>query len=159
MEGVWSWEEVIRQLKYRCVSHLSPPLLLPLDLPRIYEKFRSSVPLPTSSCDSYEREHNQGHRSCLKRILEGDSPASASMVLCVASFGLQTAPVPEPGQRDSFPVGMKVPVLELTDGWYRIKATVDVTLARAWERGKLRVGCKIACSGVRVSLQPFRSLM
>lgn len=42
------------------------------------------------------------------------------------------------------------PELEITDGWYRLRATVDEALARAARKNILRVGRKIACSGAKV---------
>ncbi|KAL7412511.1 BRCA2, oligonucleotide/oligosaccharide-binding, domain 1-domain-containing protein, partial [Mrakia frigida] len=98
----------------------------------------------------YEREHNQGHRSAIQRIQEQDSPASLSMVLCVSSIQWLKAPVPDVGARDAPPAGTMLAAMELTDGWYRIKATSDTVLSSAVTRGKLRVGCKIGLSGVRL---------
>jgi hypothetical protein len=42
------------------------------------------------------------------------------------------------------------PELEVTDGWYRLKAQVDESLARAVRKGTLRVGRKIGIAGARV---------
>ena len=36
-----------------------------------------------------------------------------------------------------------VPELEVTDGWYRLRAEVDAPLARAIRRGAIRIGRKI----------------
>lgn len=44
-----------------------------------------------------------------------------------------------------------VPELEVTDGWYRLRATVDPPLARAISRGVVRVGRKIAVAGAKVN--------
>lgn len=41
-------------------------------------------------------------------------------------------------------------ILELSDGWYRIRAGADAPLQRAIDRGKLFVGCKLAIAGARV---------
>lgn len=103
----------------------------------------------------YEREHNQGHRSAIQRIQEQDSPPALSMVLCITSISWHQAPVPDIGARDAPPSGTMLASMELTDGWYRIKATSDVVLSKAAgrENAKLKVGCKIGLSGVRVSLR------
>ena len=42
------------------------------------------------------------------------------------------------------------PELEVTDGWYRLRAQVDEPMARAVRRGLIRVGRKIAMAGARV---------
>lgn len=91
----------------------------------------------------YEREFNHGHRSCLKRIHEQDVSPSSPMVLCVSSVDL---PIDDKG---------KTRVIELTDGWYRIRAECDSVLREALGRGKLGVGVKIGITGARVRLQPF----
>jgi breast cancer 2 susceptibility protein len=44
------------------------------------------------------------------------------------------------------------PELELTDGWYRLKAQVDLPMARAVRKGVIRVGRKIGVAGARVCL-------
>jgi breast cancer 2 susceptibility protein len=43
-----------------------------------------------------------------------------------------------------------LPELEVTDGWYKLRAKVDRVLARAVRRGVLRVGRKIEVVGARV---------
>lgn len=45
------------------------------------------------------------------------------------------------------------PELELTDGWYRLRAQVDESMARAVRRGKVRAGRKVGVSGARVFIQ------
>lgn len=102
---------------------------------------------------SYEREINQAQRSCIKRIQEQDSPAGLPMVLCVSQLRWDDPPELDDG---SIPSGDLVIVgLELTDGWYRIRANVDEALKSACERGKIVVGSKLALSGARVSFRCF----
>jgi breast cancer 2 susceptibility protein len=48
------------------------------------------------------------------------------------------------------------PELEITDGWYRLKARIDAPMARAVERGIIRIGRKIGVAGARVSAVTFR---
>ncbi|KAI9500112.1 hypothetical protein BX070DRAFT_237818 [Coemansia spiralis] len=82
----------------------------------------------------YEREYAQGKRSALKMILEGDASPQQLMVLCLASIY---------PHGDSFRI-------EVTDGWYGINSTVDTVLAQAIRNGRLRIGDKIVCAGLRV---------
>lgn len=71
------------------------------------------------------------------------------MILCV-SLLLWDDPEDVYGENDG---STQVIVgLELTDGWYRIRANIDKTLKSACERGKLIVGSKLAITGARVSL-------
>jgi hypothetical protein len=66
------------------------------------------------------------------------------MVLCVSGVTW-----PEGATDDSPPIESH-PELEVTDGWYRLRAQVDQPLARAIRRGIIQVGRKIAISGARV---------
>lgn len=61
------------------------------------------------------------------------------MVLCVTGIIL-----PE-GEE-----GNGIPELEITDGWYRLKAQIDEPLARAIKKGTIKIGRKIAVTGCRV---------
>lgn len=58
------------------------------------------------------------------------------MVLCVSAI-LQS----EDGR----------PMLEVTDGWYRLRAEIDPPLARAVKRGVIREGRKLIVSGARLN--------
>ena len=86
---------------------------------------------------------NQAQRSCVKRIQEQDSSAGHPMVLCVTQIRWGNAS----GLSDD---PLVIIGLELTDGWYRIRANVDATLHSACERGKIVVGSKLAISGAKV---------
>lgn len=43
------------------------------------------------------------------------------------------------------------PYVDLTDGWYIIRALLDDCLERALDKGKIRVGRKLGLSGAKVS--------
>ncbi|KAI0050561.1 hypothetical protein FA95DRAFT_1486944 [Auriscalpium vulgare] len=110
-EPRWSWNEVMRQLRYR-----------------------------------YERELNGGARPALRLITTQDAPASSHMVLCVSNIFWSEGGVDQVG----LPI-IPHPELEVTDGWYRLRAEVDAPLARAVRKGNLRVGRKIAVAGAKLS--------
>lgn len=100
----------------------------------------------------YEREVNRAERPAIKRIQEHDSPASLPMVLCVSQIRWEEAThESDNGQADAS--ALVIAGLELTDGWYRIRANVDRTLKSACERGKIVVGCKLAIAGAKVSVR------
>lgn len=61
------------------------------------------------------------------------------MVLCVSGILWPS------GASDS-----ALPELEVTDGWYTLRATLDSPLARAVKKGSLKIGRKIAVSGASV---------
>ncbi len=46
----------------------------------------------------------------------------------------------------------RVPELELTDGWYRLRASVDPPMARAIGRGVIRIGRKLGVAAARVRI-------
>ncbi|KAK0563990.1 hypothetical protein OC861_004526 [Tilletia horrida] len=120
---LWSWSEVMRQLRYR-----------------------------------YEREVNHAARSALKRIQEHDASPSAPMVLVVRGV-MDGAPHWTQAIDDGSNLGDAARggsgesasyTLELSDGWYRVRASVDKTLGRAIARGRLKQGHKLAIRGARL---------
>jgi hypothetical protein len=94
----------------------------------------------------YERELNGGSRPPLRKIVNQDAPAAFPMVLCVSNI---LWPPPDDNE-DGVPT-ISHPELELTDGWYRVRAQVDLPMARAVKRGIIKVGRKIGIAGARVS--------
>lgn len=98
----------------------------------------------------YEREVHLAQRSCLKRIQEHDSSPSRPMVLLVAKILEEETEVQD---RSGQVVVRKETILELSDGWYRVQAQVDGVLAQACQRGRLRVGHKLAVMGATLDAQ------
>ncbi|KAJ7070740.1 hypothetical protein C8F01DRAFT_392979 [Mycena amicta] len=94
----------------------------------------------------YERELNRGIRPPLRCVATQDAPASCPMVLCVSNISWLDGGVTD----DGVPLPAH-PELEVTDGWYRLRAHVDAPLARAVRRGVICVGRKIAVVGARLS--------
>ncbi|PSS34720.1 Protein BREAST CANCER SUSCEPTIBILITY 2 B like [Actinidia chinensis var. chinensis] len=96
----------------------------------------------------YEREVNHGHRSAIKRILEGDQPPTSMLVLCISSIHLNSDTTVEtlPMASDAAENGTTTKV-ELTDGWYSINALLDVLLLKKLATGKLFVGQKLRIWG------------
>ena len=92
----------------------------------------------------YERELQGGSRPPFKLIAAGDSPPSCPMVLCISRV-FWTG-----GQRNPDGAVEDVPELEITDGWYRLRAEVDAPLARAIRRGVIRAGRKIGVVDAKV---------
>ncbi|XP_047331434.1 protein BREAST CANCER SUSCEPTIBILITY 2 homolog B-like [Impatiens glandulifera] len=97
----------------------------------------------------YDREANHGHRSAIKKILEGDQPPSSMLVLCIASISdssgelkRETQPVASNGTESG-----KTWTLELTDGWYSLNAVLDASLRHNLAAGKLFVGQKLRVWG------------
>jgi len=102
----------------------------------------------------YEREIGSAQRPILRRIQEHDSSAAVSMVLFVSAIKRADQQEPATAKVTATPpaIANAKPYLELSDGWYRINAEIDDCLVRAVERGRIKVGAKLALSGSKVSL-------
>ncbi|WAR52130.1 hypothetical protein PtB15_1B569 [Puccinia triticina] len=99
----------------------------------------------------YEREFVRGDRPVLQRILENDCPPSMPMCLVIVGIVRRSSP----SSSSAIQGGPTVPeILELSDGWYRIKAHLDPVLLRVLRRGGLRVGFKLAISGATTEAPP-----
>lgn len=92
--------------------------------------------IPDDTAHRYERELQGGSRPPLRLIAVGDSPPSCPMVLCVSKI-IWVEDVPE---------------LEITDGWYRLRAEVDGPLVRAIRKGVVKVGRKIGVVDAKVGV-------
>ncbi|XP_050213613.1 protein BREAST CANCER SUSCEPTIBILITY 2 homolog B isoform X2 [Mercurialis annua] len=94
----------------------------------------------------YEREVNHGHRSAIKRILEGDSPPSSMLVLCISAIDISCKTNIETRALNGSDCSNGGRV-ELTDGWYSVGAVLDVPLSKQLAAGKLFVGQKLRIWG------------
>ncbi|KAK8849662.1 hypothetical protein IAR55_004997 [Kwoniella newhampshirensis] len=91
----------------------------------------------------YEREFGAAQRPILRRIQEHDSSPSLPMILLVSAVHNTSD-----GEKE-----LPKAYLELSDGWYRIRAQLDDCLSRAVAKGKIAVGRKMAVTGAKP--QPF----
>ena len=81
----------------------------------------------------------------MRMIATGDASPSSPMVLLVSNIFMK----PD----ISTPKGHIIkghPEIEVSDGWYRLKATIDLALARAVRKGIITIGKKIAVSRAKV---------
>ncbi|EJD48051.1 hypothetical protein AURDEDRAFT_61787 [Auricularia subglabra TFB-10046 SS5] len=99
----------------------------------------------------YKREYVDGARPALRAVLERDAHAGAPMVLCVSAIEWTPAQKNADGSTTEASA-----VLELTDGWYFVRATVDAAILRGIKLGTIKVGRKIACAGAKVSRNHHR---
>ena len=108
----------------------------------------------------YEREFNQGKRPIVKVILEQDLPATRPMVLCLSSIiyngdgkVMQQAVSEEEREQQQLAIkgaGTQAQV-QLTDGWYGVKAVLDQALTRLLQAGNLKLGMYVALHILRCS--------
>ncbi|RIB02779.1 hypothetical protein C2G38_2226881 [Gigaspora rosea] len=98
----------------------------------------------------YEREINCAHRSALKLIIEGDGNASWPMVLCVSNIFVDPdVQIMNTSEKRAETCQIKYG-LELTDTWYKIRASIDQPLQRAIMRSKIRIGYKLEIYGAKI---------
>ncbi|XP_078435896.1 protein BREAST CANCER SUSCEPTIBILITY 2 homolog B-like isoform X2 [Wolffia australiana] len=106
----------------------------------------------------YEREVKHGHRSAVKRILDGDASPSSILVLCVSAIhpvskNYKKATSLKIGEHDGDTDNLKfsdIPAarkIELTDGWYSINANLDSALSNHATSGSIFVGQKLRIWG------------
>ena len=67
------------------------------------------------------------------------------MTLCISNIFWSPGGITE----DGLPIEPRSE-LEVTDGWYRLRAQVDPAMARAVRKGFIRVGRKIGVAGAKV---------
>ncbi|XP_062193519.1 protein BREAST CANCER SUSCEPTIBILITY 2 homolog B-like [Phragmites australis] len=109
----------------------------------------------------YDREVNHGHRSAIKKVLEGNASPSLMMVLCISAIyscpnlnnnklEVDKADTNEDSNDNkSLPAAnrnMSVKI-ELTDGWYPLDASLDTALSEQLEKRKLFLGQKLRIWG------------
>ena len=93
-------------------------------------------------CHRYEREINQYQHPAIRLIQEHDTSHASAMVLC--SFEINWL------AEGDLEGSTMCPEFVLTDGWYKVCAKTDQPLARAAQKGKIRVGCKLGIIGAQV---------
>lgn len=100
----------------------------------------------------YEREVNYGHRSAIKRILEGDASPASLVVLCISAIYSSCISVNENYNQMALNGAetSRSPRIELTDGWYSIHALLDGPLSKQLVARKLFVGQKLQICGARL---------
>lgn len=94
----------------------------------------------------YDRDLNSASRPPIRLITTHDTPPTCPMVLCVSNILWPGGDGAEDDTKTQV-----FPELEVTDGWYRIRAQLDACLARAVKKRRIRIGGKIATVGARVS--------
>ncbi|RCV24794.1 hypothetical protein SETIT_5G114900v2 [Setaria italica] len=109
----------------------------------------------------YDREVSHGHRSAVKRILEGNASPSLMMVLCISAIysspdqsnnKLEVDKVDnneDSNENKSLSAANRnMPAkIELTDGWYSLDASLDMALSEQLAKRKLFLGQKLRIWG------------
>ncbi|GCB69423.1 hypothetical protein scyTo_0013969, partial [Scyliorhinus torazame] len=114
----------------------------------------------------YDIEIDQCRRSALKKIMERDDVAAKTLVVCVSQIismgteSFQHSPNLDGAVKQSKTVtdksvieakkDMPIGIIEVTDGWYGIKALLDLPLTSLLRKKKLVVGQKIIIHGAEL---------
>ncbi|XP_074072182.1 breast cancer type 2 susceptibility protein isoform X2 [Macrotis lagotis] len=103
----------------------------------------------------YDIEIDKSRRSAIKKIMERDETAAKTLVLCVSeiiSSDTNTSVTANNKKNEHHNVDTKKQsaVIEVTDGWYAIKALLDTPLLTLLQRSKLTVGQKIITHGAEL---------
>nr|XP_035159261.2 breast cancer type 2 susceptibility protein isoform X2 [Callithrix jacchus] len=103
----------------------------------------------------YDMEIDKSRRSAIKKIMERDDTAAKTLVLCVSDIISLSANISETSSnKTSSADTQNVAIIELTDGWYAVKAQLDPPLLAVLKNGRLTVGQKIILHGAELVGSP-----
>ncbi|XP_032075228.1 breast cancer type 2 susceptibility protein isoform X1 [Thamnophis elegans] len=100
----------------------------------------------------YDIEVDKSQRSAIKRITERDDVAGKTIILCISKIISLSTNMPHSADSKSTTEDNKkeVAIIEVTDGWYGIRAVLDPPLQSLLSRQKLTVGQKIVVHGAEL---------
>ena len=105
----------------------------------------------------YEREINQSRRPILRKVLERDSPPTVPMILLVSavrSFGILFEEDEENEENEAVKEKCKnfySAEIEVSDGWYSIRAVLDEELSSHLRANRIRLGSKMFVQNCQLS--------
>ncbi|NXS93681.1 BRCA2 protein, partial [Jacana jacana] len=98
----------------------------------------------------YDLEVDRSKRSAIKKITERDDAAGKTLVLCISKIiSLNTAASPSSNDKNA-ESKKAAAIIEVTDGWYGIRALLDPPLKAFLHRRRLTVGQKIIVHGAEL---------
>ncbi|XP_060091287.1 breast cancer type 2 susceptibility protein [Heteronotia binoei] len=99
----------------------------------------------------YDVEVDKSHRSAIKRITERDDVAGKTLILCISKIISLSADVSHICNKSTVVENkQEAAVVEVTDGWYGIRAVLDSALQSLLRGERLRVGQKIIVHGAEL---------
>ncbi|XP_019507882.1 PREDICTED: breast cancer type 2 susceptibility protein isoform X1 [Hipposideros armiger] len=103
----------------------------------------------------YDIEIDRSRRSAIKKIMERDDTAAKTLVLCVSEIIPPSTNGPETSSSKTSGLETNRAVaVELTDGWYAVKAQLDPPLSALLQDGRLAVGQKVIIHGAELVGSP-----
>ncbi|NWX66008.1 BRCA2 protein, partial [Promerops cafer] len=98
----------------------------------------------------YDLEVDKSKRSAIKKIMERDDAAGKTLVLCISKIiSLNTVVSPSSSSKN-MESKKAAALIEVTDGWYGIRALLDPPLKAFLDRRRLTVGQKIIVHGAEL---------
>ncbi|XP_008932486.3 breast cancer type 2 susceptibility protein [Manacus vitellinus] len=98
----------------------------------------------------YDLEVDKSKRSAIKKITERDDAAGKTLVLCVSKIISLNTIVSPSSSNKNVENKKAAAIIEVTDGWYGIRALLDPPLKAFLDRRRLTVGQKIIVHGAEL---------
>ncbi|NXI78487.1 BRCA2 protein, partial [Rhipidura dahli] len=98
----------------------------------------------------YDLEVDKSKRSAIKKIMERDDAAGKTLVLCISKIILLNTAVSPSSSNKNMESKKAAALVEVTDGWYGIRALLDSPLKAFLDRRRLTVGQKIIVHGAEL---------
>ncbi|NXB68738.1 BRCA2 protein, partial [Struthidea cinerea] len=98
----------------------------------------------------YDLEVDKSKRSALKKIMERDDAAGKTLVLCISKIISLNTVVSPSSSNKNMESKKAAALIEVTDGWYGIRALLDPPLKAFLDRRRLTVGQKIIVHGAEL---------
>ncbi|NXB32579.1 BRCA2 protein, partial [Eulacestoma nigropectus] len=98
----------------------------------------------------YDLEVDKSKRSAIKKIMERDDAAGKTLVLCISKIISLNTVVSPSSSNKNLESKKAAAIIEVTDGWYGIRALLDPPLKAFLDRGRLAVGQKIIVHGAEL---------
>uniref|UniRef100_G1NQB1 Tower domain-containing protein n=1 Tax=Meleagris gallopavo TaxID=9103 RepID=G1NQB1_MELGA len=102
----------------------------------------------------YDLEIDKSKRSAIKKITERDDAAGKTLVLCISKILSLNAALSPGNSNNSTECEKAAAIIEVTDGWYGIRALLDPPLKAFLRRRRLTVGQKIIVHGAELTGSP-----
>ncbi|NXR03130.1 BRCA2 protein, partial [Sagittarius serpentarius] len=98
----------------------------------------------------YDLEVDKSKRSAIKKITERDDAAGKTLVLCISKIISLNTVVSPSSSNKNVENKKAAAIIEVTDGWYGIRALLDPPLKAFLHRRRLTVGQKIIVHGAEL---------
>ncbi|XP_041343270.1 breast cancer type 2 susceptibility protein [Pyrgilauda ruficollis] len=98
----------------------------------------------------YDLEVDKSKRSAIKKITERDDAAGKTLVLCISKIISLNTVVSPSSSNKNMESKKAAALIEVTDGWYGIRALLDPPLKAFLDRRRLTIGQKIIVHGAEL---------